>query len=348
MRDWTQDPPNAVQVEASEGCTIACRFCGIRGIREKANSLFNFMTMTTAAIVAGKLRAAGWNPRIEFAMHGEPTANPDLLNIVRLFRSELPKAQIMLTTNGMPLVDGRYGVSFDVMCDKLFGAGVNIIALDDYRGMTAAEQARKYNRSWASVGEYPGDPNFNPHQRVSPTTRMISIIYDIEKASEGNHAHLGNHAGAAGPKDFSRMGKRCAKPFRELSIRWDGNVAICCNDWRGEYKVGNVVEEDLEAIWHHPAMYAARRKLYRGERDFGPCHGCNHDSYRVGLLPDRMGKLDPDPADEEDLSLIDLALAGEPYTAPVLRVWERSEGRPQPGNVDGKVRMVGPDGTAVR
>lgn len=38
----------------------------------------------------------------------------------------------------------------------------------------------------------------------------------------------------------SMNGKRCAMPFREMAIRWDGSVALCCDDWRGP--------EDLRAI----------------------------------------------------------------------------------------------------
>jgi radical SAM protein with 4Fe4S-binding SPASM domain len=113
-----------------------------------------------------------------------------------------------------------------------------------------------------------------------------------------------------------------------MSIRWDGSVAICCNDWRGTYKAGNVVEDGLVEVWNSAAMDAARRKLYHGMRDFGPCKGCNATSYRVGLLPDKMGKVDLPKPTPRDRDLINRALAGKPYTVAVLRPWE---GRPLTG-----------------
>jgi MoaA/NifB/PqqE/SkfB family radical SAM enzyme len=107
-----------------------------------------------------------------------------------------------------------------------------------------------------------------------------------------------------------------------MSIRWDGNVALCCNDWRGYYKCGNILEQTLEEVWNSPAFDAARRRLYNGDRDFGACKGCDQTSYRVGLLPDAKG-LDemPYPNAESEAAMAE-ALSGEPYTAPVKREWE--------------------------
>ena len=69
-------------------------------------------------------------------------------------------------------------------------------------------------------------------------------------------------------------------------------------------------------------MGAARVKLYHGQRDFGPCNGCDARSYRTGLLPDKFGKVSlplPTKEVEEDLKA---ALSAGPYTQPVKRPWE--------------------------
>ena len=152
---------------------------------------------------------------------------------------------------------------------------------------------------------------------------MVSFIQDISLADKGTHSLLNNHAGSGSPPNQNKQGKRCAKPFRELSVRWDGNVAICCNDWRGLYKCGNVVKDGLNAVWQSKAMGAARVKLYQGQRDFGPCNGCDAHSYRVGLLPDKYGKDSLPLPDSTTLADIDDALRGDPYTQPVLRPWEK-------------------------
>lgn len=345
---YTQDPPNCIQVEPSEGCTIACRFCSIRALTPGPNSVFKFMDMEVAAALGERIKATGWNPRIEFAMHGEPTAHPDLSGLVRTLRSYLPTNYFLLTTNGTPLIADRDQASFEAKVEALYAAGIDTIALDAYRGLKVHEYARRMERPWLLVGDYPADTAFNPHPRRSrKAKKLLSIVQDISYADGGTHAHLSNQGGTAGPKDPSFQGRPCALPFRELSVRWDGSIAICCNDWRGKFKLGTIVDTPLLDIWHHPAMYAARKKLVKGERDFGVCDGCNHLSYRVGLLPDRKGQRTLPQADAEDLNLIEMALAGDPYSPGVLRVWEAGIGRPQPGNIGGRAVMVDENGLEV-
>jgi hypothetical protein len=79
---YRQDPPFAVQIELVEGCTLSCDFCGVNGIREKPGN-FKFMSDLMVMQVATRLQYAmrdhGWNPRIEFAMHGEPSMHPALV-----------------------------------------------------------------------------------------------------------------------------------------------------------------------------------------------------------------------------------------------------------------------------
>jgi hypothetical protein len=321
--EWHQPAPYAVQLEPVEGCNLRCGFCGIRGIREKGlagdlSGPYRFMTKDTVARIASGMADAGWSPRIELAMHGEPTMHPDLPGLVELIRHHLFKSQIMVTTNGIPLLDGR-GLHYNL--DALFHAGVNVVALDDYRPHLVAPEARGY--TGATVCEYPADPDGNPHTRRPLTTRLLSIVADISQADTGTHSSLGNHAGAAAPPTTAGHGKRCAKPFRELSFRWDGTAAICCNDWRGQFQIGSITD-GLEQVWQHPAMHAARRFLIRGDRhELEPCNGCDHLSYRVGLLPDKHGKITLPAPTDHDRDLVGQATEQGTLTPVVLRRWEK-------------------------
>lgn len=307
-----QAPPNALQIELTEGCNLYCHFCGLRGIREKPFEHFKFMTLDVAAQICGAVK--GWNPRIEFAMHGEPTANPEWLSILSIFRDHFPHNSMMLTTNGYglrkePAVSVKYAFQF-----------VNVIALDCYDHSKGI---------WEKIVEecpqgvwYPDDLDENPHRRRESWEKDLVFIRDISKATKGTHSHLSNHAGAAAPRELNYRA-RCAKPFREMSVRWDGMVAICCEDWRGELPIGSLLENDVDVIWQHPRMQAARKKLYHGERDFGPCAGCTSRSTRVGLLPDKKGKETLARANIDDMQSIHEALAEGPLTTPNLREWEK-------------------------
>lgn len=329
---YEQPAPFCVQVEPTEGCNLRCGFCGIQGIREVGpvgdrSGPYRFMTPAIAETIAREIRRLGWSSRIEFAMHGEPLRNPDVASIISTFRHHLPNQSLMLTTNGLVLAENGADPVRGVI--RLLEAGLNAVVLDDYRphrvAPTLREGADRFARAGVAVTEYPAQPDPSPNGR-HPGARRLIIVEDISDATTGTHSHLANHAGAAGPADTSWNSKRCAKPFRELAVRWDGNVAICCDDWRGEYKIGNVTSTPLDAIWQHPRMMAARRRLMESRAGLGPCDGCTARSYRVGLLPSgqrpkeaaaALGR--PTPADD---MLVAQALAGPSFTAPVARKWE--------------------------
>lgn len=326
-----QEPPNAVQIELVEGCQLRCSFCGLNGIREPKKNNFKFMSMETLRSLVNSMTELKWNSRIEFAMHGEPTMHPNLIEMIAATRELAPKLPIMMTSNGGGLMRNTAAT-----IKELFAAGLDTLALDDYVKVSLVERIRDaISREWErldyQVYDYPEAGSIaSPHARVNQ--KRLIYVQDISQAVAGNHSLINNHAGAGAPKvapEHKSQTQRCAKPFRELSVRWDGNVAICCNDWRGVYKCGNVVRDGLDAVWNGRAMGAARVRLYSGTRNFGPCTGCDAVSYRVGLLPDRMGK-DGDSMDVPTVRVandIRKAVAGPTYTDPVLRPWEKKPGQ---------------------
>lgn len=325
MTKYTQEPPFSCQIELSEGCNLRCPFCGINGIRSKERT-YKFMSLETASRIATSIGELGWNCRTEFALHGEPTQNPETLKLLKIFRDNLPKNYFLIETNG----SGFLGKDSDDITRKVlsyFEAGLDTIGLDEYQNVPWGNLVRtKVNRealteAGITFHEYPSDPKGNPHQRTRQ--KRLVIIAPIDLSDKGTHASLNNHCGSGAPLDASMIHERCAKPFREISFRWDGSVSICCNSWDGLYQIGNIHEMSVSKIWQHPRFMAARQKLLHKERDFRPCLGCNNRSYRVGLLPDKFGKQTLPPPDVRTQKLIDEVIALGPYTIPVPREWDR-------------------------
>lgn len=324
---YMQEAPFSIQVEATEGCNLRCGFCGIRGIREKGQSAdlsgpYKYMTADTVQSLAKQVLNLGWTPRWEFAMHGEPTMSPVLPDLVDIIRSYHPDASIMVTTNGIPMLEGRqrwHGKSIGRALVRLFRAGVNTIAIDDYAPHRVAPTVRDCGLR-VPVLEYPSNQLANPHVRYKK--QRVVIVEDIAQAVEGTHATLNNHAGSGGPPSDTMIDKVCTLPFRELSIRWDGEFAICCNDWRGQYNIGNV--GDLEDVWHGERMHAARSLLYHeGRADIQPCAGCDYRGTRTGLLPDKKGKQTMPAPTPRDRAIAFVQQEQPTITPVVLQRWER-------------------------
>jgi radical SAM protein with 4Fe4S-binding SPASM domain len=298
-----QEPPFNVTIELSKGCNLACAMCAMPAIQEKPGRGYSFMKPETLERVMSQVAELGWNCRVGFAMRGEPTMHPDYVGMVAIVKRYLPRAHVTMLTNAGGLLRSPGPVA---NVTALFDAGLSVLGLDDYEHVSLVpktiEALEKHGRmrsgSRHPLGftfyRYPQDRRGNPHVRRPRGSRTLVRIRDImaqDKVNKtGTHSKVFNYAGLAFPPDQSMAGKRCHHPFRQLVIHWDGNVPLCCNDWASVYNCGDVHEQTIEEIWQSDAMGAAREKLIRGERDFGACDGCNHRSYRVGLLPDLMGR----------------------------------------------------------
>lgn len=323
---YTQDPPFCIKVEPTEGCNLRCPFCGINGIRGKERT-YEYMNVKTALQIAKQIAKAKWNCRIEFAARGEPTKNPQLPEIVSAFRSQLPNASLLLLTNGSGfLAPNPKKVRETVM--ELFERGINTIGVDEYQNVPWASAIRTALKEAPlpekiPVYEYPRDKKGNPHPRYAGKQRL-TFIAPIDLQTHGTHSSINTHCGSGAPPDYRLAKAPCAYPFREMHVRYDGKIAICCNDWRGVMAMGDTTVTAIDKIWHGELFGAVRRKLLHGERTFSPCYGCNARSYRVGLLPDPSGAFRKGypVATPRDHKLIAQALNKPPLTTPVERPWE--------------------------
>jgi hypothetical protein len=191
-----QPPPYCIQLELTEGCNLACSFCGIASIREngangpkdirgKNSQPYKFLSWSGAFVIAQKIARAKeehkWNPRIEMAMHGEPSMNPNYRSIVQTLRDQLPTTHLQMTTNGIGLLKGNLTQNID----NLMKAGLNVLLLDNYEGIKICDKVRERYEGAYPLFEYPLNKKANPHRRRKPIDHDIVITQDIAVASRG-------------------------------------------------------------------------------------------------------------------------------------------------------------------
>jgi radical SAM protein with 4Fe4S-binding SPASM domain len=326
---YKQEAPFTVKLEFTEGCNLKCVFCGIHGIREKPGN-FKFFTPKLAARISKQIVEAGWNSKIECAMHGEPLMNPKYLEIIRAMRANMPN-QIMVSSNSIGLARPP-GIKQSLA--DLFDAGLNVLVIDCY---DVAEKVWSQVPDLAPedviVSHYPGGPS--PNSRFPKTQKYLILIEDLAHARSededgvqsgklGNRI-ITNHIGAAAPlRSDLPWAKRCARPFRELSVRYDGQVLLCCNDWRGEFRCGDLRTEHVRDVWQNAQFRAARKMLYHRDRaGIKVCSKCDNVSFRVGLLPDKMGQVELGHPTKKDRMIVKEAERGRSMTLTVLRPWEK-------------------------
>lgn len=288
LNGYRQHPPYLIEIEPTEGCNLGCSFCGLRGMREKGTVPWKFMSVEDAEFTAKQIKLAGWKSRICFCGHGEPTLNKNLLEIIRVFRKHLPKNNMQLICNGYGFKHGIFELT--EFLQSLEELQFNDVVLDVYSS----------NGDWTCVDSVKDKYDIkiigqNGEQFNYTGKRMRLALYPLQVDDNVKILRvMDNHCGAAAPQDFSEktVNKRCDKPFRYLFVRWDNLVCLCCDDFRGQYRIGNVADfETIEDLWNSDAFQAVRIMLMSDKhRALPPCYGCNYHSIRPGLLPDPMGR----------------------------------------------------------
>ena len=274
--------PNTIQIETVQGCNRRCKFCGTMGMEKTVH----YAEPGTIIHACNLIREAGLNCRILLAGHGELTLHPQIERIIRIVRTALPANMIHLFTNGTVIERRPEKVI------ALFEAGLNDLVFDEYRDHRVGEfvRADPICNGFPILEQGPGTPLFADKKAG---TRRICIVPPIDGNRNTASRKLNNHCGAGQPALREPLKAKCSIIFRDLFIRWDGNIAICCNDFRGEYYVTNIMEcGTLREAYFHKRLEAARRFLMVNDRTpIHPCGICSTKPIRPGLLPDAVGKL---------------------------------------------------------
>ena len=311
--------PNTVQFELAQGCNRHCEFCGSNGFEKKLYFIEPKVLKRQCELVV----ESGYNSRILIAGHGENTLHPNFYQCIRMMRRLMPKQWIQILTNG-------YLVRKNLNAIKLmFEAGLNDVTLDEYADSKFSDEELQdvLDSLESEKGMHvelcrmrPGVPLYAPK---NVKKHRLLVIPAIDEAEITMSRKLTNHCGAGMPPSGDHVHKTCTRIFRELSFRWDGSVALCCQDFRGQYFVANVMDEDItcfDDIWRHHRFESARRILYHDKRTFFPCNVCDHIPMRAGLIPDHLGKdtmEEPEPYDYEVVNK-----KWKPLTNIVPREWE--------------------------
>lgn len=285
MKKMSEMPrPWSCQIEITEGCNLGCGFCAVPNVVKKVQ----YMTIETAVKVAQQLRRLSSKLRIECAMGGEPMLNKDHAKILRIIRKYNPGSQIQITTNGTKLA-GRFAVGVT----ELFNTGVNLILVDLYEEAKHTAALKKeiallqpaFQRTGIKVYDFYSTKE-TPYRQRGMKHREIFLMGDLSsKPGERSQRVLFNHAGNV---DFARAASYgirtlsqplkaiCTNVFREVTVKSNGDVCICCMDFGRKQVIGNIHDEPLETIWYGRRYDVLRTLLFRKVRLMHPCVSCDY------------------------------------------------------------------------
>lgn len=279
--------PWLIQIEPVLGCNLKCDFCGNVSLPDGGKKL-HFMSLKTFGNIVNDISQFGDKMRVAFAMRGEPTLHPKIITFTKYLKTMIPKAQISIISNGIQ-INREFAKRF-------FDVGGNILSIDCY-GNSYNRHEQEYNNPNADWKTY-NYRDFNIWQYHNPNIKIVSLIPDLREDNANTRAFT-NQCDCISDKAYEKykierpvkggLNKKCANPFRELSIRWNGDVMVCCKDWVSEERVLCNINDDgsAYATWYLSERLEIIRKLLLNNcRDFHPCNKCTYfGGFRQGFLP---------------------------------------------------------------
>lgn len=303
-----QTQPNRIEISLVEGCFMECEFCALQGLPEGFHK-YKYMNKSTLEEICKKIVKAGWNSKISIAGHGEPMKHPHIFACIKLMRKFLKHNTIILTTNG-------YNINNETV-HKLFESGISNINISEYIKFPAIKKIKTELKKEFSVADWE-EKTTNPRDLSS----KICILAPFEYESKNSTHKIINRCGVSELPTKSKQTKRCAKPFRDMFISWDGNISICCNDFRKSLNLPNIRDDSIDNIWNCEYLQSLRKILFWDGRNVYPCCVCDHPAYRVGLLPDKMGKKTLNKPTKHDYEICNDAILDYPNSGYKNRPWE--------------------------
>jgi len=250
-----------IEINTTELCNRTCVFCPRHDPTVFPNRNLH-LTIKGAQTIAEELAENNYGGKISFSGFGENLLNPDFVEIVKTFRTELPYATLECNTNGDKLTD-KY------LRDLIHYAGLDLIYINLYDG---PEQMEHFDEMilWAEIRQ--DQYKFRMHWG------------DFEK----HGLILNNRSGTIDwvgieETDITKLqGKPCHYPFYKMFVDWNGDVLFCSNDWGREHVVGNLLQQSLHDVWFSKPMAKIRRRLIKGDRSQSPCNKCSVDGSLFG------------------------------------------------------------------
>ncbi len=235
-----------IEVETINRCNGNCSFCPVNSKddpREKT-----IMKVELFEKIVNQLAKIGYKGRFTTFSNNEPLLDERIIDFNRYARKKLPDARMHLFTNGTLLTIEKFTALMEVL-DELI--------IDNYH------QDLKLIKPCREIEEY---------CRIHPQLKKkVTIVLRKPKeilTSRGGEAPNRRHV-----PDYGK--DRCALPFRQMVVRPDGKVSLCCNDALGKYTLGDVDKETLLDIWYGPKFQKVRECLYKGRQEWGNCRHCD-------------------------------------------------------------------------
>lgn len=267
--------PDQILLETASRCNNTCAFCPVNAHEDPR--AFALMPDEMIDRILAELGAAGYAGRIALYNNNEPLMDRRLEDICGRVRHAVPRAKVVLFTNGLVLTPDRYR--------RLFEAGLDILYINNYDDQLRPIRRVRDLMDWLAA---------DPDPKLAGYARRTVLRMRLKTEVLHNR---GGQAPNRRDRTIDLGNLSCWRPFSQLAVLYDGRVAVCCSDPFGTNTVGDLGIQSVAEIWRGARLEEARRALSTtGRAALEPCRGCDaetqvitsDDLHRLGQVVARV------------------------------------------------------------
>ena len=249
--------PNRITVELTNHCNLSCRMCPRKNMRGERG----YMPLPLYKKIIDEMSRHLPVALVPF-FRGESLLHPDFLQMLS-YAKDRGVGPIQLTTNGKLLNSEIIKYLVDLNLDFISTSldSVNPKIYEEVRGGADLQKVMNSIEDLLVYREQKG--NNLPEIQVSMVktceteSELQAFVAHWQRRVDRvrvyeEHSQDGHFGSFKQVNDISLdCRKPCLKPFQEMVIYWNGNVALCNHDWDRSSSIGNVIERTIQEIWIH-------------------------------------------------------------------------------------------------
>ncbi len=239
---------NHIEVETINRCNGNCSFCPVN--RNVDPRIETRMSEELFYSIVDQLSEMDYAGKFTTFSNNEPLLDDRIIEFNRYAREKLPKARMHLFTNGTLFTLDKFKALIELLDEMV---------IDNY------QQELQLIKPCAEIKQY-----IEEHPELE-LNKKVTIV--LRKPDEILTSRGGNAPNRQDIKDYAD--DRCVLPYKQMIVRPDGKVSLCCNDALGKYTLGDLTQESIKDVWFGTKFKKVREALYRGRQYCGNCRYCD-------------------------------------------------------------------------
>lgn len=269
-----------INLELSYECNRKCDYCPV-SFSDRQNSQ-SYLKQNLLEKVCIELSEVRYDNKISLNLYNEPLLDKNLANKICTIRKYLPAAHIGFNTNGdflrLPLLKTLSNSGLDHVCVTLHPLP-NVVQNSTIIQRRLFKLLEKLN--YNDFDEELDIRFIEANSSISCYIEGVKILIQWP-----DWRRDGTNRGGTLEKNSAKKSIRtspCARPFREFTIFYDGNVQPCCESFHDNKlnleNVGNISNQNIFDLYTSRKLSMMRRSLYDFSEKSGICSNCTVEDF---------------------------------------------------------------------